>query len=368
MDLPKYEQLKEHILTRIRQGELRPGDRLPSEAEFMAEHGCSRYTVRQAVGDLVAGGWLDRKHGSGTFVRQQPGAARRPALVGVVTTYISEYIFPSIVRGIERYLSERGYGVLIASTENQRAREPGCLEVMLSHNVAGLIIEPAQSALPGPDLRPYRELIARSIPFVMLHGTYPGLVAPSVTVDDFAGAYQLTDHLIGLGHTDIATLVKWDDVQGLERQRGVLAALRDHAIAPRPDWIHHYTTDEREACGAEFARAMLAANPRPTALYCYNDQIALQAIGALEAAGVRVPEEMSVVGFDDSRLLASTKVPLTTAAHPQEELGREAAQLLHELMEGGPGRHHRSISYLPSLVVRSSTARPADTRTEVNSC
>jgi GntR family transcriptional regulator of arabinose operon len=365
MELPKYEQLKERIRTRILQGELRPGDRLPSETELMSEHGCSRYTVRQAVGDLVAAGWLDRKHGSGTFVCQQAGGPRRPALVGVVTTYISEYIFPSIVRGIERYLSERGYGVLLASTDNQREREPGALELMLSHNVAGLIIEPAQSALPGPDLRPYRELIARSIPFVMLHGTYPGLVAPSVTVDDFAGAYQLTDHLISLGHTDIAAIVKGDDVQGVERERGVLAALRDHEITPRPEWFHHYTTCERETCGAAFATAMLAARPRPTALYCYNDQIALQAIQALEAAGVRVPEDMSVVGFDDSRLLATTKLPLTTATHPQEEMGREAAQLLYELMEGGPSRFHRSIRYLPGVVVRSSTARAPATVTSL---
>ena len=95
----------------------------------------------------------------------------------------------------------------------------------------------------------------------------------------------------------------------------------------------------------------MSYRPRPTALYYYNDQIALQAMQALE--------EVSVVGFDDSRLLATTKVPLTTAAHPQEEMGREAAELLYELMEGGSRRYHRSIRYLPGLVVRSSTARMA---------
>jgi GntR family transcriptional regulator, arabinose operon transcriptional repressor len=359
MELPKYEQLKERLRTRILHGELRPGDRLPSETALMIEHGCSRYTVRQAVGDLVTEGWLDRKHGSGTFVCPQGAGPRRPALVGVVTTYISEYIFPSIVRGIERSLSERGYGVLLASTDNRRESEPACLELMLSHNVAGLIIEPAQSALPNPDLRPYRELIARSIPFVMLHGTYPGLVAPSVTVDDFAGAYQLADHLIGLGHSEIAAIVKGDDVQGVERERGVVTALRDHGITPRPEWLCHYTTCERETCGAEFVQQMLTSRPRPTALYCYNDQIALQVMQALEEAGLRVPDHMSVVGFDDSPLLATTKIPLTTAAHPKEEMGREAAQLLYELLEGGSRRYHRSVRYLPGLVVRSSTARIA---------
>lgn len=319
----------------------------------MAAYGVSRATVRQAIGDLVAEGWLERRHGSGTYVRS--GGGRRPALVGVVTTYVSEYIFPSIIRGIESYLASRGYGVLLASTDNQREREPAALEQMLSHNVRGLIIEPAQSALPNPNLQPYRDLIARGIPFVFINGYYEGLFAPSVTTDDFGGAYRMTEHLISLGHRDIAGIFKGDDVQGVQRERGMRAALLAHGIEPRPQWICRYSTPERETLPALFVQRLLAGPERPTALFCYNDQIALQVLPVIERAGLRVPQDISVAGFDDSKLLASANVPLTTMAHPQEELGRQAAELLCELMDAGGGGYRKSIVYHPPLVVRSST-------------
>jgi len=359
---PKYEQVKDLILDRIRSGDWRSGDRLPPEPELTEAMGVSRHTLRQAVGDLVQEGWLDRRHGSGTYVLNRAGGGRRgaPALVGVVTTYFSEYIFPSIVRGIEAYLSERGYGVVLASTDNQRDREPACLAQMLERGVSGLIIEPAQSALPDPNLSMYQAMSDRGLPYVMINGTYFGLGAPAVTLDDCGGAYQLTRHLLDLGHRSIAALVKTDDVQGVERERGVRLALSDSGILPREDWFCRYSTRERELKPVEFVQGLVSGADRPTALVCYNDQIALQVLPVLERAGLRVPDDISVTGFDNSNLLASAGVPLTTAAHPQEELGRQAAELLCDLMDGEARPYRRSVRYLPGLVVRSSTARPPE--------
>lgn len=356
---PKYSQVKTEILARIQSGQLKPGDRLPSEAELMAEFGVSRHTIRQAIGDLETEGWLDRRHGSGTYVRQQPGAGRRAALVGVITTHISEYIFPSIIRGIERYLSERDYGVILLSTDNRREREPDCIKMAIGHNVSGLIIEPSQSALPNPDLAPYRELEDRGIPFVMINGVHPGLTAPAVTLDDAAGVCRLVEHLTQLGHREIAAIIKSDDMQGLERERGMLEALGHHGITPRTEWICRYTSAERESRPAEFVQQLVSQQRRPTALLCYNDQIALQVLPVLKRAGLRVPEDISVVGYDDASLLASADVQLTTVAHPQEEMGAKAAELLCEQMSGQASSRY-SVHYLPRVVVRLSTGPAAE--------
>lgn len=357
-DLPKYEQVKEVLRSRIQHGELQVGERLPSEHELMEALKVSRHTVRQAVGDLVAEGWLDRRHGSGTFVLRQSGGGRRNRLVGVVTTFISEYIFPSIVRGIERHLSEHGYGVILASTDNRRDREPDALALMLEREVSGLIVEPAQSALPG-NLKVYREIAARSIPLVMINGNYPGLAVPTVTVDDYGGGYRVAEHLIDLGHADIAMILKGDDVQGIRRGEGAMAAMRSHGIVPRAEWTCWYTTVERETLPAEFLRRLLASPVRPTALLCYNDQVALHMLPVLEQAGLRVPEDISITGFDDSSLLATAGVPLTTVSHPKEELGRQAAELVVRLMEEGAPAYRQSVCYLTDVVARSSTGPAA---------
>lgn len=351
---PKYIQLKEEIRELIRSGVLKPGDRIASEPELMASYGVSRHTVRHAIGELEREGWLERKRGSGTFVRK---VVTGSSLVGVVTTYISEYIFPSILREVEKTLSKHGYGMVLASTDNRRERERDAFEQMLRRGVCGMIVEPAQSALPDPDLEPYYTLQKLGIPFVMIHGTYPGLLVPSVTVDDFGGAYQVAQHLLDLGHRDIAIIVKGDDQQGVERERGVRAAMERYGVKPNPDWICRYSTSERESLPQTFVEQLMTAKHRPTAIFCYNDQIALQVWPILERLGFRIPNDVSIVGFDNSSLVRSLNTPLTTVTHPQGELGRQAAELLLEMIELPRQRYHRrSIRYHPDLVVRASTA------------
>lgn len=128
--LPKYAQVKEEICSWLNQGKIQPDEKLPTENELMQQFGVSRHTIRKAIGDLVSQGLLYSVQGGGTFVasRTAKSAMHSNKTIGVITTYISDYIFPSIIRGIESYLSEQGYSMLLTSTNNNTESERAALK------------------------------------------------------------------------------------------------------------------------------------------------------------------------------------------------------------------------------------------------
>nr|MCX3330685.1 GntR family transcriptional regulator [Bacillus pacificus] len=138
--------------------------------------------------------------GGGTFVasRSSKSAIHSNKTIGVLTTYISDYIFPSIIRGIESYLSEKGYSMLLTSTNNQTENERRGLENLLSKNIDGLIVEPTKSAMQTPNIGYYLNLEKNGIPFAMMNASYAELAAPSFRVDDIKGGMMAAEHLFSL--------------------------------------------------------------------------------------------------------------------------------------------------------------------------
>jgi len=372
--LPKYVQIKRHLLSQIASGDLRADERMPSETELSGQFGVSRQTVRQALAELEHEGWLYRIQGKGTFVRGGTGVAAAGArTVGIVTTYISDYIFPAIIRGAEAVLRERGYGMMLASTDNDRNKERECLKRLSAYPLRGMIVEPTRSAEGRREITWYLELERKGVPYVMIHESYPELGCPVVKVDDEFGAFLATEHLVRLGHRRVAGMFKTDDLQGVYRLKGYLRALRQNGIAPDPDFVVRFESGDRSETPRRQAYEWLRkdAGARPTAIVCYNDEAALEVLEAVRACGMRVPDDLSVVGFDDSALAVASDVKLTTVAHPKEELGKTAAELLIRLMErpasaepaadiGRPLREDEplSVTFRPELVVRASTAPP----------
>lgn len=364
--LPKYLQLKREILAWLKSGRWQPDEQMPSEHEIAQQFGMSRQTVRQTLGELENEGWLYRVQGKGTFVARPP--ADPPAdrtTVGMLTTYISEYIFPHIVRGAEAHLRQHGYGLLLSSTDNDKDKERDRLRMLLEQPLSGLIIEPTKSAQGNPNLSYYLSLQYRGIPFVMINERYPELDCPCVKVNDEAGAFKATEHVLRLGHTRVAGFFKTDDLQGVNRLKGFLRAHRRYGVPLSPERVVHYCTEEKEDKPFAVAMEMLKRADRPTAFVCYNDELAILLLEAARQSGMSVPADLSVVGFDDSFLATATEVKLTTLTHPKSELGVRAADTLRLLMErsanaggaetGGTGED-KLIVYEPELVVRNSTA------------
>ncbi|WP_328587758.1 GntR family transcriptional regulator [Niallia circulans] len=182
------ESIKDWVIN----GRVKPGDRIYSEYELSKLFDVSRHTVRLAIGELVDEGWLYREQGVGTFCGE-PFASRKGQKIangkniGVMTTYLSDYIFPSIIRGMETYLTERGYSLTLVCTENDHAKERLCIRKLLDLNVDGLILEPTKSSYFNPNLDYYLELEERHIPYVMINQYYSQLSPFYLIMDDVKG-------------------------------------------------------------------------------------------------------------------------------------------------------------------------------------
>ncbi|HYH03576.1 MAG TPA: GntR family transcriptional regulator [Bacillota bacterium] len=352
---PKYFLLKEHLKLLIRRGEFTPGSLLPSEHTLAKQFKYSRHTVRQAIGELENEGLVYREQGRGTFCapQNQIVSARTIALV---TTYISEYIFPSVIRGVEEVLSMAGYSLLLANTANDKFKEAQCLENLLNQDIAGLIIEPTKSAQGNSNARYFEELDKRRIPYLMLHAFYPELDPAYIVMDDEKGGYMATRYLLQLGHRNIAGIFKSDDLQGIKRQLGFTTALAEFHHEPHPGLIGNYDTEHQKTFPYQFVRELLQKTPRPTAILCYNDQVALIVMEALREEGLKVPEQISVIGYDDSTLALIPEIKLTTIKHPKTQMGREAARFIIDMVEGKVQKPR--LNYQPELIIRASCANP----------
>ncbi|MBT2288148.1 GntR family transcriptional regulator [Paenibacillus albidus] len=354
--IPKYMQLKNELLSWIQSGRMKPEEKAPSEHEIAGQFGMSRQTVRQALGQLEKEGWLYRLQGKGTFVaRQETRSLQQSSMIGMMTTHISDYIFPHIVRGAEARLRSGGYSMMLSSTDNDKNKERENLEMMLSQPFKGLIIEPTKSAQGNPNLELFLSLAIHRIPFIMINERYPELHCPCLKLDDEAGGFMAAEHLIELGHREIAGFFKTDDLQGANRLKGFTRAFHKHRLTLGRDTVTHYTTEQKHTVPYEAALRMLQSPQRPTAFVCYNDELAVLLLEAVRQTGLSVPDDLSIIGFDDSTLATATEVKLTTLSHPKQEMGIQAANMLMEMMERRHTEAPKDVIYKPELVLRSST-------------
>jgi GntR family transcriptional regulator of arabinose operon len=376
--IPKHIRLKQEIKAWIDNGTLRSGDLLPSENDIAQRFQMSRQTVRQALGALEQEGLLSRLQGKGTYVSEpsvQTHAAEAEIsaiqTIGVLTTYISDYIFPHIVRGIESELRRRGYRLVLSSTDNDKERERESLETLLREPLSGLIVEPTRSALGNPNFSYYASLDYKGIPYLMINETYPELNCPYVKLDDELGGFLAAEHLLQLGHRNIAGFFKTDDMQGVQRLKGFLRAHHERGVPLRPELIVQYKTEEKQHAPYQAALHLLAESElRPTAFVCYNDELAVRLLDTARLLGLSVPGQLSLVGFDDSPLATATEVKLTTLAHPKTAMGETAASLLIRMIERrrafGANRETEDeavapfepVIFKPELIVRESSASP----------
>ncbi|MDO5136322.1 MAG: GntR family transcriptional regulator [Eubacteriales bacterium] len=352
---PKYYTLMEEIRGDILSGKIRPGERLPSENQLTARYALSRHTVRKALAMLEQEGYVEAFHGKGTFCSESVRSIRRSGNIAVVTTYITDYIFPRLIQGMDNVLSEKGYSIILKNTGNSRQKEARYLEDLLQKDIDGLIIEPSKSQLSCRHRGLYQSLDKLRIPYVFIQGIYTEMQdRPHILMDDVKGGYLVTRYLLELGHKRIAGFFKADDIQGIRRHKGYVQALQEWGMAYDPDQVFWFHTEDRKSKPMMTVQDMAGRHRLPQGIVCYNDQIAVQVIDALEELGLRVPEDVSVTGYDDS-LYARRGSGITTILHPQERMGEMAAELILEKIGGireEDSRIKREIQ--PELIIRGS--------------
>lgn len=228
----KYYALMEEMKTDILSGKIRPGEKLPSENQLSVRYGLSRHTVRKALGILAGDGYIESFQGKGTFCADVLRQIHGTGNIAVVTTYISDYIFPRLIQGIDEVLSDNGYSIILKNTGNSRQKEARFLEELISKGIDGLIIEPSKSELLCRHVSLYETLDKYQIPYIFIQGLYTEMQEkPHILMDDAGGGYLVTKHLLDSGRRDIAGFFKADDRQGIERHKGYVKALQEHGIA-----------------------------------------------------------------------------------------------------------------------------------------
>ena len=270
--------------------------------------------------------------------------SRRTGNLVVLVPLIANSFFARVIAGIQQAAQAAGYRVLLCDTAGDEIREREYAELVYARQADGVIQLRAFDPFAGQgDIPP----VVNACEVLAEHPW------PKVRLDNRAAARCLTEHLLALGHRRIA-LIKGpeDSPLTLERLAGYQEALTQAGIALDPGLLHE--GDFTLAAGAAAAKALLALPERPTALFCCSDEMAIGALQVLRRSGLRVPEDISLAGFDDIAFAAYTEPPLTTIAQPAEAFGQRAVAMLLEVLNGGTPAAREVV--LPfELKVRGST-------------
>jgi DNA-binding LacI/PurR family transcriptional regulator len=275
-------------------------------------------------------------------------ATKRTRTIGFVVTTVADPFVAEVAAGIEDVARQHDYAVFLANSNADPDREVAVVRSFQDRRVDGVIV--MASRVGGL----YMPLLAElECPIMLVDNQHPGEYAHSISIDDRGGARLVTSHLAALGHRRIAYIGDRDGMQSeTDRMAGYADALQAAGIEPDEAWVAH--GNGAPGGGLQAMQAILALPERPTAVFCYNDRTAIGALRALHKAAVRVPAEMSVAGFDDLAIASFLEPPLTTLRQPKEEMGRRAATILLDLLQGK--QMETRITVPGELIVRESTA------------
>jgi LacI family transcriptional regulator len=273
-------------------------------------------------------------------------STRQTNTVGVLLPDLHGEFFSEVIRGIDQVVQAEGWHLLVSSSHNERSAIEAALRVMRGR-VDGLLV-----LSPDLDAHALSANLPDRVPVVLLNCEVEDRTYDSINIDNHAGAYAMTEHLLGLGHRRIALIAgPARNHDARERLRGSLAALEAAGLTCPPQL--RLTGDFSEASGHAAALRLLEAGERPTALFAANDSMAIGALSALRERGVAVPDDVSVAGFDDIPIARYVSPPLTTVRVSIPTLGARATQRLFEVLKYGGQQRVQEL--LPTeLVVRSS--------------
>jgi LacI family transcriptional regulator len=277
---------------------------------------------------------------------------RRSHTVGVLIPDLNNPLFPPMVRGLEDRLAEAGYVALLGNTDGDTGREQNIFEQMRARHVDGFVLATAHTDDPV-----LAEAASADLPVVLMNRLDPEHDFSSVSVDNEQGMRMSVAHLAGLGHTRIAHIAGPQQMStGEGRLRGYFEGLKTATLEAEDDLIVSATAFTVEE-GTRCCRELLGRGADFTAVAVANDMLAVGCYTALDEAGLRCPEDLSLVGFNDMPFVDRLRPALTTIRFPHYQLGTEAAQLLLERVEGQDAPV--KILYMaPELVVRGSTGPP----------
>ena len=334
MNEPLYRKVKAQLQSDIGRGKWAVGDCLPGELELCREFGVSRFTVRQALLELTNEGLLSRHAGKGTFLEsarpvQKAEETNKGKQLGLVLPYVADAHTGRILKGAEREATANGYRVIFVNSQDA-ADEWSLLDALYQEGVAGIIYYFGVLSQAEESVLRLRE---NARPFVLVDHYLPEIPTDFVAADNFMGSYQAVKHLLSLGHTRIAMMFCDREMSSIgQRIKGYQLAMQSAGVSICPELL--LLKRERVISDAEIERFI--KGKEMTALFT-TDLIAIRAMRLAAQAGVKVPEQLSIVGFDNIAVGSLLLPTLTTIEQHCEEMGEQAVKILINKIKGSDG-------------------------------
>jgi len=273
----------------------------------------------------------------------------RSKIIGLIITDILNPFYTSLVRSIEDIAANHGYAIFLCNSDEDEQKEEIYIDFMIEERVAGVLLTPVLEANNSVD-----QLRDAGIPVICLDRSIDNPIIDTVLVDNISGAFQVVDHLIGLGHRKIAIVVGENCTTGRQREEGYKRALNIHGIPLNAAYIQRGFP--REIAGKRMTKELLGLADPPTAIFCGNNLLTIGALAEVNAQGMKVPDDISIVGFDDLEWYSLVEPTITAVSQPVQGIGQKAIDLLFQRIAGDRSAAKTYILE-PNLHIRGSSGR-----------
>jgi LacI family transcriptional regulator len=276
----------------------------------------------------------------------------RSYLVGLIVPGLIHPFFAEVAKALSQAIVGKGYSLIVSSSEEDAELESREIRHLLARRLDALVIASSRT-----DTEIFRRMRNESRPFVLIDRSLDGLDADFVGIDDVAAGRMATSHLIDIGRSHIAHISGRENSTGVRRRQGYLEALRTHRLPMREDYIisREFVDTDSHRQGAEAMRQLLQRKPRPDAVFCYNDPMAIAAMNVILDAGLRIPEDIALVGCGNLNYNDWLRVPLTSIDQRSHLIGQRAGEILLRIIEGREWPEPTQVVLEPTLIVRAST-------------
>lgn len=284
-------------------------------------------------------------------------------LIGLIVPDLIHPFFAEVAKALSVVIRSRGYSLIISSSEEDPELESQEVRQLLARQLDALVI--ASTATSGEQ---FDRLGQHGLPYVLLDRNFTGHSANFVGIDDLAAGRMATEHLINAGCRCVAHISGRKNSTGVNRLEGYRQALLLHHLSYSTDYVVSRTNVDIESRqqGAEAMRLLLQRSPRPDGVFCYNDPLAIGAMDAILDAGLRIPEDIAVIGCGNLHYDSSLRVPLSSIDQHSQVIGRRVGEIVLDLVESKEKQPSRSVIIEPSLVIRSSTRKQTHPSTDAS--
>jgi DNA-binding LacI/PurR family transcriptional regulator len=350
----RYREIKNMLLVEI--GKMNINDRLPARTELCKRLETTRMTLDKAMNELVTEGVLFSKKGSGTYVADSK--EKLPIHAGnwgIIVRDVTEGFYAKIVRGVENVAQGYGINVILCNSDSDYEKQEQYIKRLSYSGVSGMIIVPVVSSDTRQNYRLFNQLTDLKVPFVFCNSNIVDWVASSVvTSNGYYGGYIATRHLLKMGYRNIAYISDQKIRTSIDRYQGYITALMEDGIKVNQNIITIEHQSRWQQCGYEVMQQLLVSGETVDAVFCLNDKVAQGVYQAIAEAGLKVSDDIGVMGYDNYDICEKLTPALTTVDFENLKVGVKAAELLYQQINNENLAKFQFYLVQPELVVRDS--------------